>query len=56
MSALGVEYSLNYRFADDCFNAEEEEEADGIVNSVDTTCTIYKMKIGPDKIKLIKKN
>ena len=40
----------NFRFADDIVvNAEEEEEADVLVDRLDTNTTRYKMEIGPDK-------
>ena len=46
-----------FRFTDNNFvNAEEEEEADDIVTSMDTTCTRYKMEIGPDKTKKMTNN
>ena len=37
-------------------NAEEEEEADVLVDRLDTTTTRYKMKIGPDKTKVMTNN
>ena len=43
---------IDYRFADGIvINAEEEEEADDIVTSMDTTCTWYKMEVGPAQTK-----
>ena len=33
-----------------------EEEADVIVTSMDTVCTMYKMEIGPDKTKIMTHN
>ena len=35
---------------------EEEEEADGVVTSMDTICTSYKMEIGHDKTKIMPNN
>ena len=44
----------NFRFADDIdINAEEEEEADVLV---DTTTTRYKMEVGQDKTKVMTNN
>ena len=44
-------------FIDKSFvNAEEEEEADDILTSMDTACTWYKMEIGTDKTKLMTNN
>ena len=36
--------------------AEEEEETEDIVTSMDTTCTRYKMEIGPNKTKIMINN
>ena len=48
--SIGCQIFLKFRFANDiAFNAEEEEEADGIVTSMDAICTWYKMEIGPVK-------
>ena len=47
----------NFRFADDIVvNAEEEEEADVLVDRLDTTTTRSKMEIGPDKTKVMTNN
>ena len=47
--------STNFRFADDTVvNAEEEEEAGVLVDRLDTTR--YKVKIGPDKTKVMTNN
>ena len=47
----------NFRFADDIVvNAEEEEEADVLVDHLDRTTTRYKMEIGPDKAKVMTNN
>ena len=47
----------NFCFADDIVvNAEEEEEASVLVDRLDTTTTRYKMKIGPDKTKVMTNN
>ena len=49
--------STNFRFADDIVvNAEEEEEADVLVDRLDRTTTRYKMEIGPDKTKVMTNN
>ena len=37
-------------------NTDEEEKADGIVTSMYTTCTRYKMEIGPDKTTIMTNN
>ena len=47
----------NFCFADDIVvNAEEEEEAGILVDRLDTTTTRYKMKIDPDKTKVMTNN
>ena len=47
----------NFSFADDIVvNTEEEEEADVMVDRLDTTITRYKMEIGPDKTKVMANN
>ena len=47
----------NFRFADDIIvNAEEEEEADVLVDRLDTTTTRFKMEIGPHKTKVMTNN
>ena len=47
----------NFRFADDTVvNAEEEEEADVLIDRLDRTTTRYKMEIGPDKTKVMTNN
>ena len=50
----------NFRFANDIVvNAEEEaeeEEAGVLVDRLDTTTTMYKMEIGPDKTKVMTNN
>ena len=44
-------------FADDIVvNAEEEEEADVLIDHLDTTATRYKMEIGPDKTNVMTNN
>ena len=47
---------MNFRLADDSVAYAEEEEADGIVNSIDTTCTKYMIEIGLAKTKIIINN
>ena len=50
--SIGGRILINFRFADAIVvNAEEEEEGDDIVTSIDTTCARYKLEIGPDKAK-----
>ena len=45
---------INLRFADDSFvNADDEQEADVLVDGLDTTATWYKLEIGPDKIHMV---
>ena len=52
--SIGCQIFLKLRFANDfVFNAEEEEEADGIVTSMDTISTWYKMEIGPVKTNIM---
>ena len=44
----------NLRFADDIDAlAEEEQELEALVESLDNTCTRYKMEIGAEKTKLM---
>ena len=44
----------NLRFADDIDAlAEEEQELEALVESLDKTCTRYKMKISAEKTKLM---
>ena len=46
--SIGGPLITNFRFADDIVvNAEEEEEADVLVDRLDWTTTRYKMVIGP---------
>ena len=54
--SIGGRLITNFRFADDIVvNAEEEEEADVLIDRLDRTTTRYKMKIGPDKTKWLPK-
>ena len=54
---IGGRLITNFRFADDIVvNTEEEEEAGVLVDSLDTTTTMYKMEIGPDKTKVLTNN
>ena len=47
----------NFRFADNIVvNAEEEEEADVLVDCLDRTTSKFKMEIGPDKTKEMTNN
>ena len=55
--SIGGRLITTFRFADDIvINAEEEEEADVLVDRLDTTTTRYKMEIGPDKAKVMTNN
>ena len=53
--SIGGQIFINLHFADHVcdivVNAVEEEEADDIVTSMDTTCTRYKMEVGPARTK-----
>ena len=54
---IGGRLITNFRFADDIVvNAEEEEEADVLIDRLDRTTTRYKMEIGPDKTKVMTNN
>ena len=55
--SIGGQLITNFRFADDIVvNAEEEEESGVLVSRLDTTTARYKMKIGPDKTKVMANN
>ena len=55
--SIGGRLITNFRFADDIVvNAEMEEEAGVQVDRLDTTTTMYKMEIGPDKTKVMTNN
>ena len=55
--SIGGRLITNFHFADDIVvNAEEEEEAGVLVDRLDTTTTMYKMDIGPDKSKVVTNN
>ena len=52
--SIGGRNITNLRFADDIdVLAEEEQELKALVDSVDKTCTRYKMKISAEKTKLM---
>ena len=52
--SIGSRNSTNLRFADDIdIVAEEEKELEALVESLDKTCAMYKMKIGAKKTKLM---
>ena len=52
--SIGGKNISNLRFADDLDAlAEEEQELVGIVESLDKTCTRYKMEISAEKFKLM---
>ena len=55
--SIGRQHITNFRFADDIVvNAEEEEEAGVLVDRLDTTTTMCKMEIDPDKTKVMTNN
>ena len=55
--SLGGRNITNLRFADDIDAlAEEEQELEALVESLDKTCTRYKMKISAEKTELITNN
>ena len=55
--SIGGRLITNFRFAFDIVvNAEEEEEADVLVDRLYTTTTRYKMETGPDKTKVMTNN
>ena len=55
--SIGVRLITNFRFADGIVvNAEEEEEAGFLIDCLDRTTTRYKMKIGPDKTRVMTNN
>ena len=55
--SIGGRLITNFRFADDIVvNAEEEEEADVLIDRLDRTTTRYKLEIGPDKTKVMTNN
>ena len=55
--SIGGRLITNFRFADDIVvNAEEEEEAGILIDCLDRTTTRYKMKIGPDRTKVMTNN
>ena len=52
--SIGGRYITNLRFADDIDAvAEEEQELEALVESLDKTCTRYKMEISTEKTKLM---
>ena len=53
--SIGVRNITNLRFADDIDAvAEEEQELEALVESLDKTCTRYKMEISAEKTKLMR--
>ena len=55
--SIGGQLITNFRFADDIVvNADEEEEAGVLVGRLNTTTTRYKIKISPDKTKVMTNN
>ena len=52
--SIGCRNITNLRFADDIDAlTEEQQELEALVESLDKTCTRYKMKISAEKIKLM---
>ena len=52
--SIGGRYITNLRFSDDMDAlAEEEQELEALVESLDKTCTRYKMEISAEKTKLM---
>ena len=52
--SIGDKNITNPRFADDIDSlAEEEQDLEVLVESLDKTCTSYKMEISPEKTKLM---
>ena len=55
--SIGGRLITNFRFADDTVvYAEEEEEAGVLIDRLDRTTTRYKIKIRPDKTKVLTNN
>ena len=55
MVSIGRRNITNLRFADDIYAlAEKEQELEALVESLDKTCTRYKMGISAEKTKLMK--
>ena len=55
--SIGGRLITNLRFSDGIVvNAEEEEEADVLIERLDTTSTSYKMEIGQNKTKVTTNN
>ena len=55
--SIGERLIPNFRSADDMVvNAEGEEDADFLVERLDTTTTKYKMEIGPGKTNVMTNN
>ena len=55
--SIGGRRITNFRFADDIVvNVEEKEEAGILTDRLDKITTRYKMKIGPDKTKVMTNN
>ena len=53
--SIGGRLITNFRFEDDIVvNAEQQEEADVLVDRLDTTTTQCKLEIGPDKTKVMR--
>ena len=52
--SIGRRTVTNLRFADDIDAlSEEEQELEALVESLDKTCTLYKMEISAEKTKLM---
>ena len=55
--SIGGRLNTDFRCADDIvLNAEEEEEADVLMDRIDTATTSHKMETGPDKTKVMTSN
>ena len=55
--SIGGRLIINFHYADDIVvNAEEEKEADVLIDCLDRTTTRYKMEISPDKTKVMTNN
>ena len=53
--SVGGRNITNLLFADD-IDAEEEQDLEALVKSLDKTCTMYKMEISAKKTKLMTNN
>ena len=52
--SIGARNITNMQFADDIYAlAEEEQKLEALIESLDKTCTKYKMRISAEKAKLM---